>query len=143
MSPGKLATAITAAACFALSACSTYETNPDNKASAGDTSMAPANTGMDAASTMSTPGNTDAAATTPLVSYGIVQAIDPVAPQDVAVGTIGGAAVGGTLSPGTGTVYRTTMRMDDGSTRSVIEQAQPAYHVGDRVRLSNGMVQPN
>ena len=139
MSPDKLATAITAAACIALSACSSYDTKSDT--AQANPSTPAANASMDTASTMSTPASADATASTPLVSYGTVQAIDPVAP-DVAVGTAGGAAVGGTLNPGNATGYRTTLRMDDGSTKSVIDQAQPAYHIGDRVRMSNGMVQP-
>ena len=37
-------------------------------------------------------------------------------------------------------VYRVTLRMDDGSLRTVSQREQPAYAVGDRVRVSNGRI---
>ena len=37
-------------------------------------------------------------------------------------------------------VYRVTLRMDDGSLRTVSQREQPPYAVGDRVRVSNGRI---
>jgi outer membrane lipoprotein SlyB len=38
------------------------------------------------------------------------------------------------------TVYRVTLRMDDGSLRTLSQREAPAYAVGDRVRVSNGRI---
>jgi outer membrane lipoprotein SlyB len=62
-------------------------------------------------------------------------------------GGIGGA--GATGSSGTGTsgssmtsdrVYRITLRMDDGSTQIVTQEATPDFRSGDRVNNSSGMI---
>jgi outer membrane lipoprotein SlyB len=37
-------------------------------------------------------------------------------------------------------VYRVTLRMEDGSVRTVSQREAPAYAVGDRVRVSNGRI---
>lgn len=38
------------------------------------------------------------------------------------------------------TVHRVTLRMDDGSLRTVSQREAPVYAVGDRVRVSNGRI---
>ncbi len=83
----------------------------------------------------STPPTTNATQT----SYGMVQAIDQMQRQDVGVGVVGAAAVGGTGMP-TDKVYRVTVRMDDGSNQMVVVDSMPSYKIGDRVRYSNGAV---
>ena len=57
-------------------------------------------------------------------------------------GAAGGAYAGHTIEKNVKkhTVYRVTLRMDDGSLRTVSQQEAPAYAVGDRVRLSNGRI---
>jgi len=72
-------------------------------------------------------------------SYGVVQAIDQMQRQDVGVGVMGAAAVGGTGMP-TDKVYRVTVRMDDGNNQMVVVDSMPSYKIGDRVRYSNGTV---
>lgn len=37
-------------------------------------------------------------------------------------------------------VWETTVRLDDGSTRTVKSEAQPAFHAGERVRLVEGRI---
>ncbi|TFW18409.1 hypothetical protein [Duganella callida] len=73
---------------------------------------------------------------------GVVQSIDQMQRQDVGVGTIGAAAAGGNLGAPTDKVYRVTIRTEDGSSQQVVVESMPNYKVGDRVRYSNGMVQP-
>jgi outer membrane lipoprotein SlyB len=60
---------------------------------------------------------------------------------------MGGAGAAG--SSGTGTsgssmtsdrVYRITLRMDDGSTQVVTQEATPDFRSGDRVNHSSGMI---
>ena len=78
----------------------------------------------------------------PTVSYGTVQTIEPGTRQDIGVGTLGGAAAGGTVGSPSDKVYRVTVRMDDGSTQSIVLDTMPSsYRVGDRVRYSNGSLQ--
>ena len=57
-------------------------------------------------------------------------------------GAAGGAYAGHTIEKNVKkhTVYRVTLRMDDGSLRTVAQREAPAYAVGDRVRLSNGRI---
>jgi len=38
------------------------------------------------------------------------------------------------------TAYRVTLRMDDGSQRSLTQSEAPAYAVGERVRVANGRI---
>lgn len=75
-------------------------------------------------------------------SYGVVQAIDQVQRQEVGVGAMGAMAAGATAagSP-TDRVYRVTLKMDDGSTQTVVLESMPTYKVSDRVRYSDGTVQ--
>lgn len=73
---------------------------------------------------------------------GVVQSIDQMQRQDVGVGAMGAAAVGGNLGAPTDKVYRVTIRTEDGSSQQVVVESMPNYKVGDRVRYSNGMVQP-
>ena len=57
-------------------------------------------------------------------------------------GAAGGAYAGHTIEKNVKkqTVYRVTLRMDDGSLRTVSQREAPAHAVGDRVRLSNGRI---
>lgn len=57
-------------------------------------------------------------------------------------GAAGGAYAGHTIEKNVKkhTVYRVTLRMDDGSLRTVSQREAPAYAVGDRVRLANGRI---
>ncbi|WP_296946950.1 hypothetical protein [uncultured Massilia sp.] len=71
--------------------------------------------------------------------------IEPVQRQ-VATGTEGDTAMGSSGSAGaTGSSpsqsYRITLRMDDGSTQMVTQDATPDFRSGDRVSLSGGVIQ--
>ena len=57
-------------------------------------------------------------------------------------GAAGGAYAGHTIEKNAKnhTVYRLTLRMDDGSLRTLSQREAPAYAVGERVRLSNGRI---
>lgn len=54
-------------------------------------------------------------------------------------------AMGSSSSGSTGSspdrVYRVTLRMDDGSTQVVTQQATPDFRTGDRVSLAGGAIQ--
>lgn len=77
-----------------------------------------------------------------------VQAIEPLSRQEAGMGIgLGGspaaAAVGGTVA-GMGTagntVYRVTLRGEDGSSHTVVVENVPAYKAGDQVTVANGMI---
>lgn len=57
-------------------------------------------------------------------------------------GAAGGAYAGNSIEKHakTHTVYRVTLRMDDGSMRTFSQREAPAYAVGDHVRVSNGRI---
>lgn len=90
-----------------------------------------------------TPGDTQ-------ISWrGTVLAIEPLSRQEAQTGIgIGGppgaAAVGGAV-PGTGaamgTVYRVTLRTEDGGSQAVLVENPPDYRIGDKVMYRNGMIQ--
>jgi len=82
-----------------------------------------------------------AALATPQISYGTVQAIDPMTRQDVGVGAVGAAAASGGMGAPADKVYRVTVKMDDGSSQMVAVDAMPGYKTSDRVRYSNGILQ--
>lgn len=80
---------------------------------------------------------------------GTVLAIEPLSRQEAQTGiglggAPGAAAVGGVV-PGTGaamgTVYRVTLRTEDGGSQAVLVEAAPSYRVGDRVMYRNGAIQ--
>ncbi|MFZ5557266.1 MAG: glycine zipper 2TM domain-containing protein [Pseudomonadota bacterium] len=56
------------------------------------------------------------------------------------VGAAGGAYLGNEIEKNVkkSTVYQVTVRMEDGSTRTVTESAPPAYRVGEKVKIVDG-----
>lgn len=122
-----------AALCLiALAGCASDRMSSDTSSSNNGYSST---TSQAAPATSSAPQPSTAAQT----SYGVVQAIDQMQRQDVGVGVVGAAAVGGTGMP-TDKVYRVTVRMDDGNNQMVVVDSMPSYKIGDRVRYSNGTV---
>ncbi len=61
------------------------------------------------------------------------------------VGALGGAYAGHQIEKNARKVnsYDVTIRFDDGSTRTLSHSTLPAWRAGDRVRLVNGIIQPN
>ncbi|WP_051781149.1 hypothetical protein [Janthinobacterium agaricidamnosum] len=98
--------------------------------------------------TASTSSATDTGLSSASTMYGVVATIDNV-PRSQAgdMTSSSGATQSGTsgTSGSTGSandmVYRINVRLDDGSSRSVYQETQPSYQIGDRVRLSNGALQ--
>lgn len=73
---------------------------------------------------------------------GVVQTIDQITRQDAtSMGlSAGAAAAGGSLGSPSDKIYRVTVRMDDGTTQTVLAESMPSYKSGDRVRYANGSV---
>lgn len=57
-------------------------------------------------------------------------------------GAIGGGLLGNTIekSRSQTTSYEVSLRMDDGSTRSIASEAMPSWRIGDKVRLDGGAI---
>ncbi len=53
-------------------------------------------------------------------------------------GSTTGSAVAGSAG---NMMYRVTLRLDDGSTRAIMQNSAPSYQTGDRVKMVNGLVQ--
>ena len=123
---------------------STAASGSSGTTSPPSSSSSMSNSGSSGTADTSDTGSTGAAGSppaTPQISYGTVQAIEPVMRQDVGVGAVGAAAAGGSMGSPTDKVYRVTVKMDDGSSQMVVVDAMPSYKTGDRVRYSNGILQ--
>jgi outer membrane lipoprotein SlyB len=61
------------------------------------------------------------------------------------LGAIGGAFAGNAIEKNVKKVksYEITIRFDDGTTQLIKQDAQPAWHPGDKVRLVNGVITSN
>lgn len=61
------------------------------------------------------------------------------------VGAVGGGLAGNQIEKNvrSAKVFEITVRLDDGSTRVVIEAKPPSWRQGDRVRLINGQIHSN
>ncbi|MET3130910.1 outer membrane lipoprotein SlyB [Oxalobacteraceae bacterium GrIS 1.11] len=121
---------VTGLMCLALSACSSMD---------GTTMNQPY--GSSGANASSAPSSMNA--------FGIVQSIDAM-PRSPAMasgtatgsGSSGSSGTTGMSGSSSDTVYKITMRLDDGSTRMVNQDMQPSFQVGDRVRMVAGIIQP-
>ncbi len=70
-----------------------------------------------------------------------VVAVDNV-PRSALTGSTGGTGSTGTTgSSGSDMVYRITLQMDDGSSRTVIQEWAPGFRAGDRVQLVGDAIQ--
>lgn len=127
----------------ALAACADrWDSNKDDNSGYTSRSSSTAPMSSSTSSSMGTGMPAADTASPAQATYGMVQAIDPLQRQDLGLGAVGAAAVGGTAgAPGTA-VYRVTVRMDDGSSQTIVVDAMPPYKVGDRVRYSNGGISP-
>lgn len=75
----------------------------------------------------------------------VVMNIETVSRSSAMAGTGTGATTSGTSGMGrTGTesdrIYRITVRMDDGTSRTLMQERAPSFRPGDRVTVSNDMI---
>lgn len=135
---------------FALGACSNMENGVDSGVDSGDGALANSADGALPASTGAT-DTTDARQMPASSMYGIVQNIESVPRAQAAdmpgvpAGTMSSAAGDSGTAGATGAagdmVYRVTLRLADGGSRVIHQQATPVYQIGDRVRMADGMLQ--
>ena len=86
--------------------------------------------------------NMDGSQTGVSIASATVHSIEPV-PRGMDQGSSdmqsGSSGTAGTTSGNT--QYRVTLRLDDGSTRAIMQSSQPSYQIGDRVKVVNGLLQ--
>lgn len=111
---------------------STSSTSPSGSSSTAATGSSGSSSSMGTGSSGGTAGATSGSSAQ--TTYGVVAAIDQMQRQDVGVGAVGAAAVGGSTAMPSDRVYRVTVRMNDGSSQMVVVDSAPSYQIGDRVR---------
>lgn len=121
-----------ALAVFALAGC---ENMKRDQASAADTSTTYSSTGGGAGATAAVSGDM---AMTP---NAVVVIIEPMSRSAAMAGSSQGGTTG---SSSTGSpddmVHKVTVRMDDGSTRTIVQDMAPTFKSGDRVHVMNNMI---
>lgn len=65
--------------------------------------------------------------------FGIVEAIDQVAKQ--------GSGETGVVRTLAEKMYRISLRMDNGTVQTLLQELAPVLRIGDRVRISNGIIE--
>ena len=149
---------LTGLACALLAAC--HADNPSlARGNSGETYAAPAGTTPQTTMPASSTTNATASSTTTdtmngsgdagqaglNISSATVQSIDTVprgmdqSGGDMQTGTSGTA--GSTSGTGGNMMYRITLRLDDGTTRTFLQNTQPAFQIGDRVSVQRGVMQ--
>lgn len=71
----------------------------------------------------------------------VVVSIEPMARESAMGSSTAGATGSSSTATGSDQVHRVTVRMDDGSMVSIVQEAAPTFKSGDRVHVSNNMIQ--
>ncbi len=131
-------------ACTLLAACHSTDSTSLARSSGGETYAAPAGTAPQSsvpASSMRSDTNQSGMN----ISSATVQSIETVArgmdqaSADMQAGTSGTA--GSTSGAAGNMLYRITLRLDDGTTRTFMQNTQPVFQIGDRVSVQKGVMQ--
>ena len=145
---------LTGMTCALLAACHSSDNASLARSNSGETYAAPAGTTPQSSTPPSTTASTatdtgmsgDMAGQSGMnISSATVQSIETVprsmdqSSADMQSGTSGTA---GSTSGATGNMlYRVTLRLDDGTTRTFMQNTQPAFQIGDRVSVQKGVMQ--
>lgn len=131
-------------ACTLLVACHSTDSTSLARSNSGETYAAPAGTApqssMPASSMRS---DTDQSGMN--ISSATVQSIETVprgmdqGSADMQAGTSGTA--GSTSGAADNMLYRVTLRLDDGTTRTFMQNTQPVFQIGERVSVQKGVMQ--
>ncbi|MFZ4876489.1 hypothetical protein ACL9RI_15530 [Janthinobacterium sp. Mn2066] len=115
-------------------------------ANAGVSTPGSGNTGKTSSSTTASDMSTssDASQSGMSISSASVQSIETV-PRSMDQGSgdmqAGVSGTGGTGGAANNMLYRVTLRLDDGSTRTLLQTTQPGFQIGDRVSVQRGVIQ--
>lgn len=147
---------LTGLTCALLAACHSTENASLARSNSGETYAAPAGTTPQSSTPASSTASTDtgnamsnemaqSTQSTMNISSATVQSIETVprsmdqGSADMQAGTSGTA---GTTSGAAGNMlYRVTLRLDDGTTRTFVQNTQPAFQIGERVTVQKGVMQ--
>lgn len=116
----------------------------NNSSAASSASTMPGSTGnMDTGKPASTVGDSSYSGMN--ISSATVQSIESV-PRSMDQGSgdlqTGTSGTGGTSGAAANNMlYRITLKLDDGSTRTFLQNAQPGFQIGDRVSVQKGVLQ--
>ena len=145
---------LTGMTCALLAACHSSDNASLARSNSGETYAAPAGTTPQS----STPASTTASTATDTgmsgdmagqsgmnINSATVQSIETV-PRSMDQGSAdmqsGTSGTAGSTSGATGNMlYRVTLRLDDGTTRTFMQNTQPAFQIGDRVSVQKGVMQ--
>lgn len=120
-----------ALALFALSGC---ENMKRDQASAMDTSTTYSSTGGGAGAMASSSGDMS-------MMNAVVVNIEPMSRSSAMAGSSQGGTTGSaTTGSPDDMVHKVTVRMDDGSTRTIVQDMAPTFKSGDRVHVMNNMI---
>lgn len=149
--------------CILLAACHANDNTNLARSNSGETYAAPAGTtpqSSTASRTATDTGNAMSSSTSSdmrndtrndmsqssmNISSATVQSIETVprsmdqGSADMQSGTSGTA--GSTSGAAGNMLYRVTLRLDDGTTRTFMQNSQPAFQIGDRVSVQKGVMQ--
>ncbi|KHA77472.1 MULTISPECIES: hypothetical protein [Janthinobacterium] len=149
---------LTGLTCALLAACQSTDKTSLARSNSGETYAAPAgttppsstasatsSTATDTGNAMSSDMRNDANQSTLNISSATVQSIETVprsmdqGSADMQAGTSGTA--GSTSGAAGNMLYRVTLRLDDGTTRTFVQNTQPAFQIGERVSVQKGVMQ--
>lgn len=86
--------------------------------------------------------NMDGSQTGVSIASATVQSIEPVPRgMEQRSGDMQSGSSGTAGSTSGNTQYRVTLRLDDGSTQTLMQNSQPSYQIGDHVKVVNGLLQ--
>lgn len=144
--------------CILLAACHANDNTNLARSNSGETYAAPAGTtpqsstaststatDTDTGNAMSSDMRNDMSQSSMNISSATVQSIETVprsmdqGSADMQSGTSGTA--GSTSGAAGNMLYRVTLRLDDGTTRTFMQNSQPAFQIGDRVSVQKGVMQ--
>ena len=126
-------------ACTLLVACHSTDSTSLARSNSGETYAAPAGT------TPQSSMRADMDQSGMNISSATVQSIETVprgmdqGSADMQAGTSGTA--GSTSGAAGNMLYRVTLRLDDGTTRTFMQNTQPVFQIGERVSVQKGVIQ--
>ena len=131
-------------ACTLLVACHSTDSTSLARSNSGETYAAPAGT-TPQSSIPASSMRSDMDQSGMNISSATVQSIETVprgmdqGSADMQAGTSGTA--GSTSGAAGNMLYRVTLRLDDGTTRTFMQNTQPVFQIGERVSVQKGVMQ--
>jgi len=134
-------------ACHATDNASLARSNSDETyaAPASSTASTATDTGKTMSSSVSSDMRSDMSQSSMNISSATVQSIETLprgmdqGSADTQAGTSGTS--GSTSGAAGNMLYRVTLRLDDGTTRTFMQNTQPVFQIGDRVSVQKGVMQ--